>query len=213
MTVTFGQAEGDGRAPFIPSEEWIEAFEAQATEDLYLRLKRYARARARLVAHAGRPIDQQYTNDLVQDAIGDTFDGVLAWDPERVTLERHLQCAIHSRTRHDYVHAIRFRQERIDPGAQGGRKTLAEVETTLARARGEPEDAGARVLAELSQLAARDPDVIEMLRLFGDQVIKKEDIVRETGWNTKRYQATRKRMLRLVQQLPNDVREAAMARA
>lgn len=213
MTVTFGQAEGDGRAPFIPSEEWIEAFEAQATEDLYLRLKRYARARARLVAHAGRPIDQQYTNDLVQDAIGDTFDGVLAWDPERVTLERHLQCAIHSRTRHDYVHAIRFRQERIDPGAQGGRKTLAEVETTLARARGEPEAAGARVLAELGQLAARDPDVIEMLRLFGDQVIKKEDIVRETGWNTKRYQATRKRMLRLVQQLPNDVREAAMARA
>jgi len=210
MTVTFGQAEGDGRAPFIPSEEWIEAFEAQATEDLYLRIKRYARARARLVAHAGRPIDEQYTNDLVQDAIGDTFDGVLAWDPERVTLERHLQCAIHSRTRHDYVHAIRFRQERIDLGAK---KTLAEVETTLARARGEPEDAGARVLAALHQLAARDPDVIEMLRLFGEQVIKKEDIVRETGWNTKRYQATRKRMLRLVQQLPNDVREAAMARA
>jgi len=210
MTVTFGHAEGDGRAPFIPSEEWIEAFEAQATEDLYLRIKRYARARARLVAHAGRPIDEQYTNDLVQDAIGDTFDGVLAWDPERVTLERHLQCAIHSRTRHDYVHAIRFRQERIDLGAK---KTLAEVETTLARARGEPEDAGARVLAALHQLAARDPDVIEMLRLFGEQVIKKEDIVRETGWNTKRYQATRKRMLRLVQQLPNDVREAAMARA
>jgi len=210
MTVTFGHAEGDGRAPFVPSEEWIEAFEAQATDDLYLRLKRYARARARLVAHAGRAIDDQYANDLVQDAIGDTFDGVLAWDPERVTLERHLQCAIHSRTRHDYVHAIRFRQERID---LGHKKTLAEVETTLARARGEPEDTGARVLAELSQLAVRDPDVIEMLRLFGEQVIKKDDIVRETGWNTKRYQATRKRMLRLVQQLPNDVREAAMAHA
>ena len=210
MTVTFGHAEGDGRAPFVPSEEWIEAFEAQATDDLYLRVKRYARARARLVAHAGRAIDDQYANDLVQDAIGDTFDGVLAWDPERVTLERHLQCAIHSRTRHEYVHAIRFRQERID---LGGKKTLAEVETTLARARGEPEDTGARVLAELRRLAVRDPDVIEMLRLFGEQVIKKDDIVRETGWNTKRYQATRKRMLRLVQQLPNDVREAAMASA
>src|SRR3569833_195184 len=168
------------------------------------------RERARLVAHAGRPIVVLFLFVLVQDAIGDTFDGVLAWDPERVTLERHLQCAIHSRTRHDYVHAIRFRQERIDLGTK---KTLAEVETTLARARGEPEDAGARVLAELHQLAARDPDVIEMLRLFGEQVIKKEDIVRETGWNTKRDQATRKRMLRLVQQLPNDVREAAIARA
>ncbi|HET9989441.1 MAG TPA: hypothetical protein VFQ65_13010 [Kofleriaceae bacterium] len=210
MTVTFGHAEGDGRAPFVPSEEWIEAFEAQATEELYQRVKRYARVRARLVAHAGRPIDELYSNDLVQDAIGDTFDGVLAWDPERVTLERHLQCAIHSRTRHEYVHALRFRQERIDLGA---RKTLAEVETTLARARGEPEDASDRVLAELHQLAVRDPDVIEMLRLFGEQVIKKDDIVRATGWNTKRYQATRKRMLRLVQQLPNDVREAAMARA
>ena len=69
------------------------------------------------------------------------------------------------------------------------------------------------MLAELRQLAVRDPDVIEMLLLFGDQVIKKDDIVRETGWNTKRYQATRKRMLRLVQQLPNEVREAATARA
>jgi len=210
MTMTFGHAEGNGRAPFVPSEEWIEAFEAQATEELYQRVKRYARVRARLVAYAGRPIDELYINDLVQDAIGDTFDGVLAWDPERVTLERHLQCAIHSRTRHDYVHALRFRQERIDTGS---RKTLAEVETTLARARGEPEDASDRVLAELHQLAVRDPDVIEMLRLFGAQVIKKDDIVRATGWNTKRYQATRKRMLRLVQQLPNDVREAAMASA
>jgi hypothetical protein len=69
------------------------------------------------------------------------------------------------------------------------------------------------VLAGLRELAVRDPDVIEMLRLFGEQVIEKQDIVRETGWNTKRYQATRKRMLRLVQQLPNDVREAATARA
>jgi hypothetical protein len=210
MTVTFGHAEGDGRAPFVPSEEWIEAFEAQATDELYQRVKRYARVRARLVAYGGRVVDELYINDLVQDAIGDTFDGVLAWDPERVTLERHLQCAIHSRTRHDYVHALRFRQERIDTGA---RKTLAEVEVTLARTRGDPDDSGERVIAELHQLAARDPDVIEMLRLFGDQVIKKDDIVRETGWNTKRYQATRKRMLRLVQQLPNDVREAALARA
>ncbi|MEO8548530.1 MAG: hypothetical protein ABI678_01085, partial [Kofleriaceae bacterium] len=145
-----------------------------------------------------------------QDAIDDTFAVVLAWDPARVTLERHLQAAIHSRTRHDYVHALHFRKERNDLGK---RSTLAEVETTLARTRGDPE-AGAteRVLAELRDLAVKDPDVLEMLRLFGEQVIKKDEIVQETGWNTKRYQATRKRMLRLVEQIPSDVRAAALAR-
>jgi hypothetical protein len=127
---------------------------------------------------------------------------VLGWDPARVTLERHLQCAIHSRTRHDYVHALRFRHERIDTRASH------EVERALAHSERDMEQRSSaeRVLAELRTLAVRDPDVIEMLRLFGDRLTKKEDIVQETGWNTKRYQATRKRMLRLVQQLPSDVR-------
>jgi hypothetical protein len=211
MTVTFGQTEGSGGSPFVPSEEWIEAFEAQANDALYERVRRYARVRSRLVAYGGRVVDDLYIDELVQDAIDDTFAGVLAWDPARVTLDRHLMGAIHSRTRHDYVHALNFRKERIDLGK---RSTLAEVETALERTRGDPE-AGAteRALAELRGLAVKDPDVIEMLRLFGEQVIKKDEIVRETGWNTKRYQATRKRMLRLVAQLPNDVREAALARA
>lgn len=210
MTVTFGQTEGNGGSPFVPSEEWIEAFETQADDALYERVRRYARVRSRLVAYGGRVVDDLYIDELVQDAIDDTFAGVLAWDPARVTLERHLQAAIHSRTRHDYVHALNFRKERIDLGK---RSTLADVETALQQSRGPPEGSTDRVLANLRELAAKDPDVIEMLRLFGEQVIKKEEIVSETGWNTKRYQATRKRMLRLVAQLPNDVREAALARA
>lgn len=213
MTVTFGQTHGE--SPYVPaeegpSEEWINAFEAQANEALYERVRRYARVRSRLVSYGGRLVDDLYIDELVQDAIDDTLDGVIAWDPARCDLARHLMMAIHSRTRHDYVHALNFRKERIDLGK---RSTLAEVETTLAqRTRGDP-DASERVLDELRELAVKDPDVIEMLRLFGEQVIKKEEIVRETGWNTKRYQATRKRMLRLVAQLPNDVREAALARA
>jgi len=216
MTVAFGQAEGGGAVPFVPSEEWIEAFEAQASTELYTRLKRFARARAGLVAYGGRVVDDFYVNELVQDALDDTFGGVLRWEPERGPLELFLIAAIHSRTRHDYAHAVNFPHERLDSGPSS-RSTLADTEVALAQRSGDDGSrrgsATERVLDHLKEHALKDPDVLQLLALYGDTITKKADIMRAAGWNSKRYEATRKRMIRLVQQLPNDVRDAAVARA
>src|SRR5262245_28626769 len=62
------------------------AFRAQATEELTRRALRYARQRAALVRRAGRRIDSLYARELVQDALTDTWAGVLAWDPARRSL-------------------------------------------------------------------------------------------------------------------------------
>jgi hypothetical protein len=201
MTVTFGQTEGGGGSPFVPSEDWIEAFEAQANPELYTRLKRYARSRGGMVAHAGRVVDELYIDELVQDALDDVFDGVLRWDPARGSLELFLIAAIHSRTRHDYAHALRFRHERID-ASEGA---LAAAEASLA-GRESMADTTERVLVALRACAVRDPDVLALLALYGQHVTKKVDVMRDADWSSKRYEAARKRMLRLVQQLPNELR-------
>ncbi len=45
-----------------------------------------ATPRAFAVAAGGRKVDDYYARELVQDAIGDTWSGVLRWDPKRCTL-------------------------------------------------------------------------------------------------------------------------------
>src|SRR5689334_20705962 len=85
-------------APFEPTEDWIEAFEQQHTEELRARALRFARSRARLVARAGGRVDDLYASELVHDALSDTLLGVLAWDPRAVPLETHVFGAVRSRT-------------------------------------------------------------------------------------------------------------------
>jgi hypothetical protein len=215
MTVTIEQAEGSDDAPFVPSEEWIEAFEAQTNDELYERLKRFAGLRGRMVAHSGKHVDQFYVEELVQDALDDTFLGVLRWDPSRCSLELHLRGAIKSRSRHHFNHATDYRHARIDPET-GSRGTMAEIESSLAS------DADARqavsaitdeVLEQLRVLAGRDVEVVQLVDVYKARVWKKVDVMEETGWSSKRYEAVRKRLIRLVKQLPTEVRDTLKVRA
>jgi len=111
---------------------------------------------------------------------------------------------------------VNFPHERLDTGPSS-RSTLADTEVALAQRSGDDGsrrgNAAERVLDHLKEHAIRDFDVLQLLALYGDTITKKADIMRAAGWNSKRYEATRKRMIRLVQQLPNDVRDAAVARA
>ena len=187
------------------TEEWIEAFEAQfAVTGFEEKLKRYARVRARMVARAGRRVDELYARELVQDAIDDTLEGTIAWDPARVSLEKHLIDAIRSRSRHDHVRALRFRHHAIDERARGGEcphERLAVIE--LAE----------RTLAELRQLAARDHDVLRLLAAYAEEATKKAEVMRVCDMSSKRYEAARKRLQRLVRELPTEVRDVVAARA
>jgi hypothetical protein len=202
--------------PFLPSEEWIDEFEKQSTENGFEeRLKRFARMRANMVAHAGRRVDDLYARELVQDAIEDTLEGVLAWDPERATLEQHLMGAIRSRTRHDYVQAQRFPHHSFD-ATSAPSALMADVESSLAgndnaTASADVVSAAERALAEIRRIAANDADVLRLIDAYADEATKKADVLRVSGMNSKRYEAARKRMQRLVLQLPTEVREAVRA--
>lgn len=203
-------------APFVPSEEWIDEFEKQSTvRGFEEKLKRFARMRANMVAHAGKRVDDFYVRELVQDAIDDTLDGVLAWHPERVSLEKHLLDSIRSRTRHDYVQAERFPHHSFD-ATSAPEGLMADVESSLAADQGatasaEVATAADRALVELRRIAANDADVLRLLDAYVDEATKKADVLRVAKLTSKRYEAARKRLHRLVLQLPTEVREAVRA--
>lgn len=216
MKVAISETDRAEGAPFLPSEEWIDAFEREASAPGFEeKLRRYARMRANMVAHAGRRIDELYVRELVQDALEDTLAGVLAWHPERVTLDKHLFDAIRSRTRHDYVQALSFPHTSFD-AASASRSLAADVESSLAAAETAPASpdvraAASRAVTELRRLAAHDADVQRLLDAYVEDAVKKVDVMRVSGLTSKRYEAARKRMHRLVLQLPTEVREAVRA--
>lgn len=209
--------KGDGRrdeTQFVPTEDWIVAFEVQFSErDFGEYAKRYARSRARLVAHAGRNVDELYARELVQDVLDDTLEGVLAWDPARVSLKKHVLDAIKSRTRHDYVQALRFKHESFDTNVPSA--TLLAAETALGEQQVEQAqlvEAAAAVVDALRSIAAQDPDVLVLIDAYSQDATKKIDVMRVTGFSSKRYEAARKRMRRLVRQLPEELHHALTGR-
>src|SRR5262245_15005051 len=92
------------RKAFDPDDTWSDDFQKQLTPKMVDSVRSFARMRGLFVASAGRKVDDYYARELVQDAIGDTWAGVLRWDPTRCTLQCHLVSAIESRTKHQRQH-------------------------------------------------------------------------------------------------------------
>lgn len=211
MKVGTTETEPGEGPPFIASEEWIDDFERQSTaKGFETKLKRFARMRANMVALAGRRVDEFYVEELVSDAIADTLAGVLAWHPERVSLDKHLVDAIGSRTRHDYVQALRRPHLSIDLG-DAEPSLLADVEAALAETRTEADtdlrSATARALHEIRSVAVNDNDVLRLVDAYVAGVEKKTDVRLESGLSSKRYEASRKRLHRIVRDLPTEIRD------
>jgi integrase len=90
---------------FTPSEDWINEYQKQATPKLIAGLNQYARTRALTVAAAGRKVDDYYARGLVLDALGDTWLGVVRWDPSKCSLGYHMVTTIDGRADKHRKHA------------------------------------------------------------------------------------------------------------
>jgi DNA-directed RNA polymerase specialized sigma24 family protein len=199
------------RPPFIASEAWIDAFEAQCTKELYKRLKRFAAHRAHNVARAGAVVDDYYTWELVQDALADTTLGILCWDPGAKSLEAHIRDAIAARAHHDVRRARRFRHESVDVLATDAPRTMmAEIEASLHEhaddAEVDPVTRAAEVIAALRTLAAQDREVLLLLDAFAAGATDRKQVTKLTGLSSAAYRNARGRLSRLVAQLSQDDR-------
>jgi hypothetical protein len=193
------------RAPFAPPESWIEAFDAQCTAPMLKGLRRYVAWWARIL---GLDAGSDYAEDLVQNALTDTYQGVLRWDPADGELEEHLLMVIRLRSRRDRKRARRYEHVSLDSLDPDGSMS-SQVEASLAhdqaprttRSAEHAEAAMHRTMAELRALTLGDPQAQRFLDAIEQDVRTKEDIMRLAGLTSLEYRNTRRRLARLVDQL------------
>ena len=206
---TTNTADRTPQPRFTPNEEWIDAFQEQATDELRKRAKRFARSRARVVASAGGHVDDYYVSALVQDVLTDTLIGVLTWDPAAVALEIYVLNAIRSRSHHDAARAKKHRSiDASDPRSEA-RAVMVEVESSLSFDQYTPSaDALAfsdEVIAYIRRLAKTDGCVLRMLDAIELGATERSEIMQLAKMSSQTYHKARIRLGRLVERLPNEV--------
>ena len=78
------------------TEDWIKQYTKQCDRKLVAGLNQYARTRGLAISGAGAKFDDLDARELVLDALGDTWMGVVRWDPSKCSLHRR-SCISHSR--------------------------------------------------------------------------------------------------------------------
>jgi hypothetical protein len=184
----------------------MRAFTEQATAALRRKAAGYARRRARIVERSGGRGDAAYVEDMVEDVLADTLLGDLSWDPGRMSLEKHVEIAIRSRTGHDWRRAQRLQHAPLEAL---GESEMTEMEDALTRTRSvsqaEEMLATAQTLEKIRELAAGDRTVVALLDAICEGHIDRADLMQAAGMSKRAYRATRRRLDALLEELPHAV--------
>jgi hypothetical protein len=197
--------------PWPPPATTQLALEHQNTDELRTTARRYAESRVQFVRAAGCPVPKNYARELVDDAIADTWLGVLHWDPDRCSLLVHLRSEIRRRTFNDARHGRRFPQITFDIAANDPRDASL-IELQLAPAVGAPIVFAAlvsKIATALKVLACGDPNAVAILCCWQESILEREEVLARTKMTRAAYKAARKRLLSLSKKLPPDVRDGA----
>ena len=187
---------------------WEDAFEVQLTGEMTASVRAYAKKRAEWIQRTTKRRDNYLARELYQDAITDTWLGDVAWDPSKVPLELHLKRTIRSRSAARMEHLAQFPEDRL-----GTLKLDMETKMSSAMEVGQVTDPTSYVedvVAKLYELAKDDIEVVQILDCFACDQIDRRDIMRVTGLDRLAYHNARRRLVRLVELLPNDLRERAI---
>lgn len=193
------------------SEQWLAALRAQYTPALVDSVFAYAASRASWIAKHKDTHDPHLARELIDDAIGDTFLGVVTWEPNEISLAVHLKRVIRSRTSHELERLAKFPQVRISqtPSLDFEREVSEAMEAQCA---GSATDLSACIdatIGAMRTLAADDAPVLTLLDAYGEGAIECRDVMRMTGMSRSEYDNARRRLMRLVPKLPEDIREMA----
>ena len=197
------ESESDDAQPFAPDSKWVDELERQLTPTLVAGLHRYARTRSYGgVAVAGRKVDDFYVRELVQDAIEDTWLGVLRWDPTRCSLKKHLARTIKSRTKSHRNHATDNPHEYIGDETDASRLAEQDASSIVA----DPQYAMQRIyahetVAQLRAAAARDKAVLRILDAYEAGAQTKEEVLAHANMKERTYHNARIRLKRMVSNL------------
>jgi hypothetical protein len=198
------------RRPFVPHEDWIDAFDAQCDERMLRRLHRFALAWARILGGESVGNDAYYAEELVQNALTDIIAGVLRWDPSTHALEPYLMDVIRLRARRDRKRGVRHGY--VPSGAAAlddPRSSIEHVEASLAadaapevlESAETAEATMTRTMTTLRRLAADDSLAQRFLDAIENDAGTRAEIKRTAGLTSAEYHNTRRRLARLITQL------------
>jgi hypothetical protein len=196
------------------NEHWIAEFKRQATDAMRQRAIRSARRCVQMIEWSGGQVPSSYAEDLVDDAIGDTWRGVLTWrpTPER-SLLKHINSVVRSRARHTRKKAEKFPTASLDAHVEeegddngNGAALWTEAEEALA-ARAPATIASDMLIAfemfdALRALATGDLEVLALLDAMRVGAVDRADLMHATGMTARRYESARRRLDTLLQELP-----------
>ena len=212
MDTTAKPTEPVGLASFAPSEEWIDAFDQQNTDEMRKAARRFARSRARWVARAGGRSDDAYPDELVQDALTDTLFGSLSWDPVAKPLAQHIRDVVRCRTKDERRRAARFRHHSMD-ALEPSTAAMTEIEGSLSRDQpvASPESIAFshQALAYIRDAARKDEPIARIIDAIEAGASEPADIMSVAEMSEKTYRKARLRLARIAKQLPNDMLQGA----
>jgi hypothetical protein len=209
--------KSDPSSRFEPPEDWIDALTIQCIPAMFKRLQRYAARRMRGIDKIGYAADEYAAEELVQDALHDTATGVLRWDPAARSLEQHLLDVLQARTKRLRRQAERFPLTSLDGERRGDELAPRdEVDAALLEQalRAETAMHAATVMTELRQLAGDDDLLLRMLDALERGAVTRDDVIHVAQFSRVEYHNARRRLDRLVTQLPSSlaVRDAASSK-
>jgi hypothetical protein len=202
---------------FLPSEEWREKYEKQATEKMLERLHRAARARLRTFAGRGGHVDTADIEDVVSTVLKDTLSGKLKWDPDKEPLEDNLLDAVRFRVRDRWQRDQRRKHDSIDEDERDRGIVDEAAPGAVVPASSAPSERDRRiklvfdeVVTALRPMCVDKPEVLRLLGLYMQGITDRDEVMLE-GMNKVTYHNARRCLGRLVLNLPAQLRDAAVA--
>ncbi len=194
-----------------PSIEWLAAFKAQATQDMMDDVVGYVAKRSSWLHHQHGSGTTAFINEMIVDALGDTFSSVVAWDPSRCPLALHVKSVIRSRLSHALDRAEDLEHVDVDEAPDH------VVHEAMANA-GKPAIVPTKKLSlyvkqfvdQLRVLAADDLPVSKLIDLHLQDITERRHICHMTGMSPSAYHNAFRRLQRLADKIPTSLRNAAV---
>jgi hypothetical protein len=191
--------------------EWLAAFKAQAKQDMMDDVVAYIAKRATWLEHQHGTRVNDVIFEMVTDALGDTFEGRVTWDPMRCPLELHIKSIIRSRLAKDLERAENYQVLDVEEAPEH------EVNDALTRDGKAPTTATKKVSKyvkrftdELRRQAANDEPVLKIIELHLQDITDRRHICHMTGMRPADYHNAFRRLKRLADKIPAELRSAAL---
>ena len=203
----------DGSRPGPPLPDIQRALKEQYTDVVREKALRFAEQRAVHVRKAGRPIPHNYARELIEDTYAAIYLGIRGWDPARSSLYVRLCQIIRDRTWKEIVQAKRYTHVPFNRAANDDEDSY-EIEGEIAA----PVhgcspvllvEMTERVVGALRAHVVGDDEAQAILDCWEIGFIEVDEVTGLTGMTPAAFYAARKRILRLAERLPPDLREAA----